>query len=161
VQVKHKFGVEGDFRAVLTVVDSDNAQTSEHKKVQVRFFDRDQAINDISDLLVHFLVLFGQIETLSAEQIVVGFSTAEGCHGRAHEINIINNQKPIIAEAHVDPFAPATVTYVDEKTAKAFLTGHFWGKYTDGSPYDGISTHDFDLVNEPEGWRICNFTVEK
>jgi len=159
VRVKHKFNQEGDYKVALTVIDSDMADSVARKKLKVRFFDRDQAIKEINALLVQFLTLFGQIETLSPDQICVGFSQHPSCPGRAHEISTIEREEPLVEQAFVTVYGPATVTYVDETTARATLQARFYGTYKDGSRYDGVATHDFFLNNEADGWRICDYIL--
>jgi PKD repeat protein len=160
VTAKHKYSKGGDFTVALTLTDSSSAESTKRKLLRVTFFDRAQAEKEINDVVVEFLTLFGKIETLTAEEITVGFSDSPDCPGKAREINTINQQKPNIREAFVDVYDPATVTNLTETGAHASLAARFYGTYVDGTNYDGVATHDFVMVNEPTGWHICSYTVQ-
>ena len=151
----------GDFKVALTVTDSASAEAIIRKKVKATFFDRDEAEKEINHVLVEFLTLFGQIETLSAQQITVGFSDSPSCPGKAHEMFTINQEQPTIQEAFVNIYDPSTITQLSETTAHAYLAARFYGTYTNGTTYDGEATHFFTLVNESQGWRICDYTLQK
>ena len=70
------------------------------RKVKVTFFDVEKAKNEINAVCNQFLRLFEDIEFLSAEEIVVGFS--RNCAGREHEIDIIERQQPMVERSSVD-----------------------------------------------------------
>jgi PKD repeat protein len=162
VTVHHKFSRTGSFRVVLTVKDNANEESVAQRTVIVEKepeFDRDRAIREINDVVVEFLELFGQLEQLSANQIVVGFSTSSGCRGREHEINIIENQQQKVQEVRVDVYAPADVPSVSETRGRAILAARFSGTNNDGTTFDGVTTHDFSMIFDPGGWKICNFTI--
>jgi hypothetical protein len=159
VVVKHKYAKGGEFKVALTLTDSASSQSIARKKVQVTFFDKAAAEKEINHVVVEFLTLFGQIETLSAEEICVGFSDSPSCPGKAKEIHTIEKEQPNAGRAFVDVYDPATITQLNETTAHASLTARFYGTYADGTDYDGVATHDFYMVNEPTGWRICDYVV--
>ncbi len=158
--VKHQFPAPGKYRVELTVKDDSNQETTRDISFRVKEFDLAQAARDINDVTKDFLRRFGDIETLSAEEIVVGFSTAPGCPGRQHEINIINNDQPIIQNSGVQIMGDAVITDLSETRAKADLSARFFGTKTDGSSFDGVHTHHFEMVNEGGIWRICDFTLD-
>ncbi len=159
VNPRHKFDAPGDYEITLTLTDDADFVSTETRSFTVELFDVNQAIKEINQVVVQFLQLFDKIETLSADQIVVGFSRDPNCRGRNQEINIINNHKSLIQTASVQIMGNATVTNVTETRADADLTARFFGIYSDGTPYSGVDTHHFKMVNEGGSWRICNFTV--
>ncbi len=159
VTPRHKFETPGDYEITLTLTDDADIVSVERRPFTVKLFDVNQAIKEINQVVVQFLQLFDKIETLPADQIVVGFSRDPNCPGRQHEINIINNEKPLIQTASVQLMGNASVTNVSETKADADLSARFYGIFSDGTPYSGVATHHFKMVNEGGAWRICNFTV--
>jgi len=160
VTARHKFAAAGDYEVTLTLTDDADFESTETRPFTVKLFDVNQAIREINQVVVQFLQLFDRIETLSAEQIVVGFSRDPNCHGRNHEINIINNEKPQIQTASVQLMGNARDSNVTETRANADLTARFFGIHSDGTSYSDVFTHHFQMVNEGGAWRICNFTVD-
>jgi PKD repeat protein len=158
--VKHQFPAPGKYRVELTVKDNNNQESVESVTFRVKEFDLAQAARDINDVTKDFLRRFGDLETLSAEEIVVGFSTGPGCPGRQHEINIINNDQAVIVSSGVQIMGDAIITNLSETKANADLTARFFGTKTDGSSFDGVHTHHFEMVNEGGIWRICDFTLD-
>ncbi len=158
VVVRHRFEELGVYDITLRLTDDAGIESTESRPFSVEF-DVDRAIREINQVVVEFLQLFDDIETLTADQIVVGFSRDPDCPGRNHEINIINNEKPLLQTASVQILGDAVVTNVTETTADADLTARFYGTYSDGTDYSGVETHHFKMVNEGGVWRICNFTV--
>ncbi|HJZ12015.1 MAG TPA: PKD domain-containing protein, partial [Acidobacteriota bacterium] len=155
--VKHRFDKGGDYSVQLTVKDDRDLEDTLTKEIHI--WDYAQAVKDIDDVCRQFLIRFGKIETLSAEEIVIGFSTADGCKGREREINIIENSKPNVGETNVDIIGSSVITELTETKANAHLTARFYGVHKDGSHFDGITTHYFSLILEEDGWKICNFTA--
>ncbi|HSE41282.1 MAG TPA: PKD domain-containing protein [Acidobacteriota bacterium] len=153
----HRFAEAGEFSVELKVKDSSGAEETATKKVQVFFFDVDKAKAEINDVCTNFLRLFEDLEFLSADEIVVGFS--RNCAGRAREIAIIEGQQPIVDRSSVDILGPTEITSVNPHTAKASLTARFFGVLNDGSEFDGVATHNFTMINEDGEWKICNFNV--
>jgi hypothetical protein len=158
--VKHQFPVPGKYRVELTVKDNSNQETADAVVFRVKEFDLAQAAKDINGVTKDFLRRFGDIESLSADQIVVGFSTTPGCPGRQHEINIILSDQPVIQNSGVQVMGDAVITNLSETKAHADLTARFFGTRTDGSSYDGVHTHHFEMVNEGGDWKICDFTLD-
>ncbi len=115
---------------------------------------------EISEAVVHFLRLFNDIETLTAVQIVVDFSSNPVCPGRQREINIINNKQPVQGTANNQILGSPVVTNVTETKANADLTARFYGTDGEGNSYSSVFTHHFQMINDGTGWKICNFTVE-
>ena len=156
--VKHKFSEAGDITVRLTVKDDFNAEDTATKTIHV--WDAVEAMKEIDEVCKQFLILFGQIETLSAERIVVGFSTDPQCPGRQREIDIINTHKPNVGTTFVQILGDTVITELTEDRAKAYLTARFYGTQKDGTSFDGVATHFFTLVHEEAGWKICDFTVD-
>jgi len=156
---RHRFEKPGDYDITLRLTDDAVIESTESRPFTVKEFDVDQAIREINQVVVEFLKLFDDIETLRADQIVVGFSRDQNCPGRNHEINIINNEKPLLQTASVQILGNAVVTNVTETKADADLTARFYGTYSDGTDYSAVETHHFKMVNEGGVWRICDFTV--
>jgi PKD repeat protein len=157
--VQHRFTEGGSFRVELQVKDTQGAVSSDHKTIHVEFFDKEKAIEEISDVLVDFLRQFDKLEVLPAEDIVRGFSTNRDCRGRTHELGIIENEQNTIRSGSVEILGDPVVSYVDDKTGRASITARFYGTMFDGTDYDGIATHNFTMINESDGWQICNFSV--
>jgi PKD repeat protein len=154
----HRFIDGGDYSVVLTVEDSSKVEKTTTRKVKVTFFDVEKARKEITDVTVGFLKLFGDLEHLSAEQIVVGFS--RNCTGRNREIAIIESEQPIVDSNNVQILGDA-VDSVNPTNGRASVTARFFGRYVDGTDFDGVATHDFTMVNEDGEWKICNFSVIK
>jgi len=155
--VTHKYRDAGEYRVELYVRDSEGAQSVFVKKLAVTLFDREQEILDISKVLVEFLNLFSELEVLSAEQIVQGFSKSPECTGREKELSVIRTAKEITKNSGVRIVGEPQVTSVNDKTANANISAEFHGTYLDGTSYSGVSTHYFTMKNEPDGWKICSF----
>ena len=154
----HRFVDGGDYTVALTVEDSSRVQKTVTRKVKVTFFDAEKAKKEITDVTVGFLKLFGDLENLSAEQIVVGFS--RNCTGRNREIAIIESEQPIVRSNNVQIISDF-VDSVNPTNGRASVTARFFGSYVDGTDFDGVATHIFTMVNEDGEWKICNFTVIK
>lgn len=157
MRTTHKFADGGDFSVVLTVEDSSRVEKKATRKVKVTFFDVEKAKDEINAVCTGFLRLFEDLEFLSAEEIVVGFS--RNCAGRAREIAIIEAEQPLVDSASVQLLGQTEIQAVNPNTARASLTARFYGTYTDGGDYDGVATHNFTMVNENGEWKICNFSV--
>lgn len=155
----HRFVDGGDYSVVLTVEDSSKVATTATRKVKVTFFDVEKAKKEINDVCTGFLKLFDDLEVLSAEQIVVGFS--RNCAGRAREIAIIEGEQPLVEKASVQLLQDTQIGSVSPTNATASLRARFYGTYVDGTDYDGEATHNFTMVNEGGEWKICNFSVIK
>jgi PKD repeat protein len=155
----HRFVDGGDYSVVLTVEDSSKVEKTATRKVKVTFFDVEKAKKEINDVCTGFLKLFDDLEVLSAEQIVVGFS--RNCTGRAREIAIIEAEQPLVDNAAVQLLGDTQIESVTPTNARASLTARFYGTYVDGTDYDGVATHNFTMVNEDGEWKICNFSVIK
>ncbi|MCI0447171.1 PKD domain-containing protein, partial [bacterium] len=155
----HRFLDGGDYSVVLTVEDSSKVEKTATRKVKVTFFDVEKAKKEINDVCTGFLKLFDDMEVLSAEQIVVGFS--HNCTGRAREIAIIEAEQPLVDNASVQLLGDTQIESATPTNARASLTARFYGTYVDGTDYDGVATHNFTMVNEDGEWKICNFSVIK
>jgi PKD repeat protein len=158
--VTHKFKDGGNFPVELQVKDSKGASSFERKTVKVVFFDRDKAIQEISDVLIDFLRQFDKFELIPAEDVVRGFSQAPGCTGRSHELAIVENDQNTIRSAGVDILGDPVVGYVDDQRATASIQARFFGTFDDGTDFDGEATHHMNMVHESDGWKICSFHVD-
>ena len=156
---KYRFPQTGKHIVTLTIKDDAGLEDAATRSVKV-VFDFDVAVKQIDAVCREFLTLFGELETLSAEEIVVGFATGAGCHGRKHEIDIINRHKGEGGFVEVDILGPTEVQNLTEQSATSNLGGRFYGRHKDGTTFDGIVTHYFDMVNGPNGWKICNFRAQ-
>jgi PKD repeat protein len=158
--ISHKFNSAGDYQIVLQVRDSGGSVAAASRLLPVRFFDKDEATREIKAVMVDFMNRFDDIERLSAEEIVVGFSRDPGCTGRSRELAIILAEQPFVRSAYVDFVGEPQVFSVNEQTARSSITNRFYGVTTDGEEYDsGVLTHNFNMVNESEGWKICSFFI--
>ena len=157
MRTTHRFADSGEFTVELKVTDSSGEEAGASRKLKVTFFDVEKAKNEIDGVCKQFLRLFDDIEILSAEEIVVGFS--RNCAGREHEIRIIEVQQPQVERSSVDIIGSTEVSAVTPNNAKASLAGRFYGILNDGSSFDGVATHNFTMVNEGGEWLICNFNV--
>jgi PKD repeat protein len=157
MRTTHRFADGGKFRVELKVTDSSGEEGGRTHEVKVTFFDVEKAKLEINAVCTHFLRLFDDIEFLTAEEIVEGFS--RNCAGRDREIAIIENQQPQVERSFVDILGSAEVSAVTPETAKASLSARFYGILNDGSSFDGVATHNFTMVNEGGDWKICNFNV--
>ena len=157
LRTTHRFIDSGEYTVELKITDSSGAEDLSTKKVKVTFFDVDKAKDEINAVCTGFLRLFEDLEFLSAEEIVVGFS--RNCVGRAREIAIIEGQQPIVDRSSVDILGSTEVASVNPETARASLRARFYGTLNDGEEFDGVATHNFTMVNENGEWKICNFTV--
>lgn len=158
--VTARFPKPGEFEVLLKVRDSGGADSYARKRMSIVFFDRQKAVREIQAVVLEFLRLFDDIEQLSAQQIVVGFSKNPECLGRSREITIIEGEQPFIRNASVEFLGDPVVEQVDDRRGRASITNRFYGTRTDGSSYSsGKVTHHFTMVYEDEGWKICNFFV--
>ncbi len=157
--VDYLFGDSGTFSVTLTVTDNDGLQNAVRKDVIVRDFDEDKAADEIRAVILEFYRLYSQLDTLTAERIVVGWSDSAGCPGRAHEINIINNQKVYITKTQATASGPIDVSFNSSTRAHAISAADFAWTETDGNSYTGFATHDFEFIFENGEWLICNFTL--
>jgi PKD repeat protein len=150
------FGKAGIYGVTLVVTDDDGLQSSERKDVIVGAFDEVKAATDIREVVREFFRRYSQLDTLSAEQIVIGWSDSPGCNGRAHEINIIEGQQQVIVKTQATP-GIIEVSFNSPSKAHAIAPANFAWTETDGNTFTGFATHDFQMVFEEGRWQICNF----
>jgi hypothetical protein len=156
---KHSFPQTGKHVVTLTIKDEAGLEDSARDSVQV-IFDPAAAVKQIEAVCREFLNLFAQLETLTAEEIVVGFVSGQGCQGRKHEIDIINRHKGEGGFVNVDILGATEVQNLTEFSATSNLGARFYGRHEDGTTFDGIVTHYFEMRNGSEGWKICNFRAQ-
>jgi len=153
-----QYGNSGVFGVTLVVTDDDGLQNAERKDVTVGAFDSAKAAEDIKAVIRDFFRRYSQLDTLSADQIVVNWSQSAGCSGRGHEINIINNQKTFIVRTQATPHE-IDVTFNSFTKAHAIAPADFAWTETDGNSYTGFATHDFEMIFESGKWQVCNFVL--
>jgi hypothetical protein len=156
---KHSFAQTGKHIVTLTIKDDAGLEDIATHSVKV-IFDFDVAVKQIGFVCREFLTLFGQLETLTAEEIVVGFAAGGGCPGRNREIDIINRHKGEGGFVDVDILGETEVQNLTELSATSNLGARFSGRHKDGTTFDGIVTHYFEMRNGPDGWKICNFRAQ-
>ena len=157
--VKHKFAASGAKTVTLTVTDDAGFRNSRIKTVKV-VFDAQIAIKEIDAVCKQFLRLYDQVETLSPDEILIGFSTEKGCPGYKKELGIIERNQAVGGTVNVSILGDTLVTSVNETIAESQLAAIFSGRHSDGSFFDGVVTHYFRMRSEPEGWKICDFRVD-
>jgi hypothetical protein len=156
---KYRFPQSGKHAVTLTIKDEAGLEDSATHSVKV-IFDFDVAVKQIDSVCREFLNLFGQLETLTAEEIVVGFASGAGCSGRNREIEIINRHKREGGFVDVDILGDTEVQNLTEASATSNLGARFSGRHKDGTTFDGIVTHYFEMRNGSGGWKICNFKAQ-
>ena len=156
--IDHLYSSAGDFVVTLELTDDQGFTNVGQKKVKVNPFDDLAAILEIQNVLTRFFFRFSQLETLSAEDIVEGWSL--NCLGREHEINIIETQKAEVAQTdnHITSAIDVTI-HSNHDLANATVTAQFDFVLIDGSPQTSVCTHFFSMVRENEKWLVCDFTV--
>jgi hypothetical protein len=157
MRTTHRFIDGGEYTVELKIKDSSGAEDVITHKVRVTFFDVEKAKDEINAVCTQFLRLFEDLEFLSAEEIVVGFS--RNCAGRGREIAIIEGQQPIVNRSSVDILGSTEISAVNPETARASLRARFYGSLNNGDEFDGVATHNFTMIHENGEWKICNFNV--
>jgi PKD repeat protein len=153
------FNSAGTYFVTLTITDNDGLQNAIQKQVVVGAFDQDKAAQEIRDVVAEFFRRFALMPVLSAEAIVVNWSTSPDCPGRSHELSIIQQQQQIITNETTTPIGNIDVTFNSTKKAHAVATYQFDWTQTDGSIHTGTATHDFTFIFENGSWQICDFVV--
>lgn len=152
------FRNSGVFSVTLVVKDDDGLQNSARKDVTVGSFNAERAAQEIRDIIVGFFRRYSDLQGLTAEQIVVDWSTSSQCRGRAHEINIINKQKQTIQQTKATP-GNIDVTFGSFTRAHAIAPADFaWTEFS-GASFTGFAVHDFEMIFESGEWWICNFVL--
>jgi|GEM_PF-1895308 len=155
----YHFPASGTYYVTLTVTDNDGLQNSVQKAVVVGAFDEGKAAQEIRDVVTEFFRRFEMLPTMSAEWIVVNWSQSPGCPGRAHEINIIEQQQQIIVKERVTILGSINVTFNSSARAHAIAAAQFDWTETDGSVHTGTASHDFTFIFESGKWQVCDFVV--
>jgi chitodextrinase len=150
------YGKSGIFGVTLVVTDNDGLQSSERKDVIVGAFDDVKAATDIREVVREFFRRYSQLDELTAEQIVIGWSDSPGCNGRAHEISIIKGQQQVIVKTQATP-GFIEVSFISTSKAHAIAPADFAWTEIDGNSFTGFATHDFQMIFEEGRWQICNF----
>ncbi len=156
--IDHLYSSSGDFVVTLQLTDDEGFKNVGQKKVKVKPFDDLAAVQEIQSVLTRFFFRFSQLETLSAEAIVDGWSF--NCLGREHEINIIEQQKTQVqsTDNHIIDAIGVSIRS-DHLSATADVTAQFDFTLNDGTPQSSVCTHFFTMVRENGEWLVCDFTV--
>lgn len=160
VRVTHKFTKSGLFTVLLTVTDNDSIESAVDRDVRVESFDEAKNVAEIQSLVTRFFRRFAELDHLSAETIVEGWSVDPGCPGRDHEIRIIEIEQAAVQKTTADIISPIDVFIHDNHVlANANVRARFVYTKKDGTNGSGEATHDFSLVFESGEWQICNFVL--
>ena len=156
--IDHLYSSSGNFDVTLVLTDDQGFKNVGQKKVNVTPFDDLAAVLEIQNILIRFFFRFSQLETLSAEAIVDGWSF--NCNGREHEINIIEQQKSEVSSTdnHITNAIEVSIRS-DHQFANATVTAQFNFTLNDGTPQTSLCTHFFAMVRENGEWLVCDFTV--
>lgn len=156
----HAYTKDGLFHVVLTLKDNDNLSSALSKDLRVEKFDEGKNVADIQKLLERFFKRFAELDHLSAETIVEGWSTDSDCKGRSKEIDIIEAEQEIVQRTTADIIAPIDVfIHPDHISANATVTAHFDFVKKNGDHGSGSATHQFTLIFQDNEWQVCNFSV--
>jgi len=159
VTTSFNFPSAGTYFITLTTTDNDGLQNAIQKQLVVGAFDDVKAAQEIRDVVMEFFRRFALMPVLSAEAIVVDWSTSPECPGREHELNIIRQQQQIITQEKTTLLGTIEVTFSSTKKAHAMASYQFDWTQTDGSVHTGSATHDFTFIFENGSWQICDFVV--
>lgn len=159
--VDHRFKDGGLFKVNLTVVDNDGFSSTRERELLIEKFDESGAIEQIRGTISVFFDRFSELDKLSADQILVGWSDSPGCKGRLEEKKIIEREQLLVTDNTATILGSIPVLIHDNHfTANADATARFDWTETDGSTHSGIATHHFQMLLENDEWLICNFTVD-
>jgi hypothetical protein len=154
------FKNSGPYSIVLIVTDNDGLQTSIRKDLIVGDFDQVKATTEIRAVVVEFFRRYSNLHRYTSQEIVVNWSQSPGCQGRAHEINIIDQQKNIIEQTTATVSGTIEVTFNSSTRAHAVAPADFnWVNYNDPTPHSSSAIHDFEFIFESGKWQICNFVL--
>lgn len=158
--VKHSYRNGGTFDITLTVTDDTQLSSEKERHVRVENFNQDKAEAEIAKLMQRFFDRFAKLERFDAETIVDGWSTSPQCHGRDHEIAIIERQQEIIKETDCEVTKMDILVKPSHIDANAEVTARF--QWTTKKGVKGSSTvlHKFTLIFEDGEWQVCNFSIQ-
>jgi PKD repeat protein len=158
--VKHTFRNGGTFNITLKVTDDTLLSSEKERHVRVENFNEEKAKNDVARLMQRFFDRFAKLERYDAETIVDGWSTSPQCHGRDHEIRIIERQQLLIKDTDNEVTKMDIFIKPSHIDANANVTARF--QWTTKAGVKGSSTvlHNFTLIFEDGEWQVCNFSLE-
>ena len=156
----HTYRSNATFDVTLTVTDDTGLSSDKVHSLRVEKFDEAKAEADIGKVVNRFFVRYSKLERFDAETIVEGWSTSPECHGRDHEIAIIERQQQLLAHTDAEVtnqdilIKPSHVDANDDVIAKF--------QWTTKSGEDGHATvlHKFTLIFDDGEWQICDFTLQ-
>lgn len=155
----HVYNKSDTFDVTLTVTDDTGLSSDKLGRLRVETFDEGKAEADIGKVVNRFFERYSKLERFDAETIVEGWSTSPECHGRDHEIAIIERQQQLLASTDAEVtnqdilIKPSHVDANDDATAKF--------QWTTKTGEDGHATvlHKFTLIFDDGEWQICNFSI--
>lgn len=153
------FRKPGFYEITLVVTDDDGLQNAVRKELNVGDFDEKKATAEIQKVVLDFFALFSKLDTLSTDAILVGWSDAVDCPGRAKEANVINYQKTVLNWTEADVRGPVVVSFTTSGKATAIADADFRWEDKNGQQFSGFATHNFHMRFETGRWQICDFEV--
>ena len=158
--VKHKYTKSGEMNVVLTVTDDSGLASALDKTLRVENFDVAKNEAEIDALIRRFFRRFAELDHLSPEVIVEGWSLDPMCPGREHEIKIIEKEQATIKSTTAEIEGQIDILIHDDHVnANAVANAKFDFIKKNGDHGSGKATHNFTLVFEGGEWLICNFTL--
>jgi PKD repeat protein len=158
--VSHSYKNNGVFDVTLTVTDDTGLTSEKEHQVRVEKFDEQKAKNDIDRLMRRFFERFSKLERFDAETIVDDWSTKPECHGRDHEIRIIERQQQIISQTDAEVRDVKVLIKPSRVDANADVVAKFQWVTKTGVSGSATVVHHFTLIFDDGGWQVCNFTLE-
>ncbi len=157
--VQHQFTGSGLFEVTLTVTDNDGFKNQLTKELNVETFDENASAQAIRDVVVEFFNLYERFPSLTADQILVGWSRDSACPGYNHEKKLIESDQMEFRSEDVTILGGIDVTFSSSTRAHSIATANFISVRFDGTIDQGIATHDFSFRLEGTKWLICDFRI--
>jgi PKD repeat protein len=155
----HVYNRSDTFDVTLTVTDDTGLSSDKVGRLRVETFNEDKAEADIGKVVNRFFERYSKLERFDAETIVEGWSTSPECHGRDHEIAIIERQQQLLAQTDAEVTKQDILVKPSHVDANDDATARF--QWTTKQGVDGSATvlHKFSLIFDDGEWQICNFTI--
>jgi PKD repeat protein len=156
----HTYSRGDTFDVTLTVTDDTGLSSEKVRSLRVENFDVGKAEAEIGKLIQRFFDRYSKLERFDAETIVDGWSTSPECHGRDHEIRIIERQQQLLKSTDAEVTRMDILIKPNHVNANADVTARF--QWTTKQGVDGSATvlHQFTLIFDDGEWQICNFTIQ-